>query len=140
MQSFTILYANLRKILCKKWLLSIVFSNLIFNYKVFSVKSICSRNDWVARMKNYFFRVVSQSISQPRFLGKGVQPRNTAGPIAHNQIGPRATPACVKLCGLDNSMGTYGKIDNTLQTAMVSLKVDSGPFHGDTKVQLSSQF
>jgi len=36
---------------------------------------------------------------------RDVQPISTAGPNAHNQIGPRAASACVKLCGLDKSLG-----------------------------------
>jgi len=30
-----------------------------------------------------------------------VQPCSTAGPNADSQVGPQATAACVKLCGLD---------------------------------------
>jgi len=29
---------------------------------------------------------------------------------AHNQIGPRATAACVKLCSLDNLLATHGRL------------------------------
>ena len=38
------------------------------------------------------------------------QPCNTAEPNAHNQIGPRATAECVKLCGVDNSLHTHGRL------------------------------
>jgi len=41
---------------------------------------------------------------------RGVQPYNTTGPNAHNQFGPWATAACVKLCGLDNSLATHGRL------------------------------
>ena len=37
----------------------------------------------------------------------GVQPSSTAEPNAHYQIGPQATVARVKLCGLDKSLTAY---------------------------------
>jgi len=41
---------------------------------------------------------------------RGVQPCSTAGPNAHNEIGSRATTACVKLCMLDNLLATHGRL------------------------------
>jgi len=38
---------------------------------------------------------------------QGVQPSSTAEPNAHYQIGPQATVARVKLCGLDKSLTAY---------------------------------
>ena len=35
---------------------------------------------------------------------RGVQPSITAGPNAHNQIGPRITAVCVKLRRLEKSL------------------------------------
>jgi len=39
-----------------------------------------------------------------------VQPCNTAGPNSHKQNVPRATAACVKLCGVDNALATRGRL------------------------------
>jgi len=41
---------------------------------------------------------------------RGVQPCSTAGPNAHNQIGPRATATCVTFSGLDNSLATCASL------------------------------
>jgi len=38
---------------------------------------------------------------------KGVQPNSTASLNAHNQIIPRATAVCVKLCGLGKSLSAH---------------------------------
>ena len=43
-------------------------------------------------------------------LVRGVQPYSTAGSNAFNQIGPRATAACAKLCGIDNSLAIHGRL------------------------------
>jgi len=50
-----------------------------------------------------------------------MQPCSTAGPNVHNQIGPHAVAACVKLCVLENSLAAYGKL---------ALYLKSEPFHG----------
>ena len=57
-----------------------------------------------------------------------MQQCSTAGPNAHNQIGPRVTAACVLLRGLDNSLTTQGSLAIPFKTVMLALK--SGPFRG----------
>jgi len=37
-------------------------------------------------------------------------PCSTAGPNAHNQTGPRVTAARVKLCRLNHSLATHGRL------------------------------
>ena len=48
------------------------------------------------------------------FYSRGVQPCNTAGPNAHDQIGPQAIAACVNLCVWDHSLATHGRLAMSL--------------------------
>jgi len=41
---------------------------------------------------------------------RDVQPSITAGPNAHNQIGPRTTAVCVKLCRLEKSLAAHWRL------------------------------
>jgi len=49
-------------------------------------------------------------------LLQGVQSCNTAGPSANNQIGPWAVAACIKLCGLFNSIATHVRLEYPFKT------------------------
>ena len=53
-------------------------------------------------------RYLRQSVSCD-VLGQGCALYCTAGPNAHNQIGPRPTTAYVKLCVFDNALTTHGR-------------------------------
>ena len=61
---------------------------------------------------NVFFLKLVRRPSQENLIAwaRCVQPCSTAGPNAYNQNGPRARAACVKLCGLDNSLATHRRL------------------------------
>ena len=84
--------------------------------------------------------VTYDSQSAVMFQGRGVQPCNTAGPNAHNQIGPWATPACVKLCWLDNSLVTYGRLAIPFKNRNARFKIWILEFPQATKFQLPGRF
>jgi len=51
------------------------------------------------------------------------------GPNAHNQSGPRAIAACVKLCGLDNPLATHRRLAILFDSPNACF-LKSGPFRG----------
>jgi len=68
----------------------------------------------------------------------GVRPCSATGPNAHNQIGPRATAACVKLCGLDNSLANNGRLAVPFNIRNSCLK--SGPLRGPQNLSSRATF
>jgi len=68
----------------------------------------------------------------------GVQPCSTAGLNAPNQIGPRATAACGKLCGLNNSLPPHGLLAIPLKNRNAYFQIWT--FQRATKIQFSGYF
>jgi len=64
-----------------------------------------------------------------RIMCRGVQPSSTVRPSAHNQIGPRATAACVKLWGLDKSLAAHWRLAIPLTCVLCVCLTKSSLFH-----------